>query len=251
MGTETLIAVLAVVLIGGAVGYYLYRRRRRMLEAMSPEQRELYDAEKDYKRSVKKAERELWMATKAYEAKVLWAQGMLSRTMKQGQGKVASYTGVHGNTIELWENRVRVPHLGTKANWMESVASRSTKEHHFRTGPVAARVEKHGADELYLIVEGDNFVGFLQCRPDDAPKVRELAVKINNASRSIRSVLQARERAIAQATADLEAARANRAGIEAAEERLAVVKADTERLEAARARVGERGSEIEPGPLAE
>lgn len=83
----------------------------------------------------------------------------------------------------------------------------------------------HGPGELYLIVEGESFVGFVQCKPDDAPKVRELAVKINNAARSIRSVLQARDQAIAKA--DLQAARSNRTGMEAAEKRLEIAKRDS------------------------
>ena len=109
-----------------------------------------------------------------------------------------------------------------------------------------ARVESHNSSELYLIVEGDNFVGFVQCKPDDAPKVREFAVKINNASRSIRSVLQVRDEAIAKATADLETAQMNRTGIDEATRHLEAVKGDTSRLEAARANV--QAQEIERDP---
>lgn len=247
----TSIIVLAVVLISGAAGYYFYRKHQRMLTEMSSEQRELYDAEKDYRKSVKKAEREVWKATKAHEARVMWAEGKLSWAKKKGQGRVDSYTGVHGNKIELWENRVRVPRSGTKENWMQDLSDRFLNEHYFQSGPVEARVENHGPSELYLIVEGDNFVGFVQGKPDDAPKVRELAVKINNASKSIRSVLQARKQAITQATADLEATKNNRTSIEEATERLETAKNDTNRLDIARTQVEERESNLQIDPSAE
>jgi len=240
------IVVVAVVLVAGAIGFFFYRRHRRMLEAMSSEQRELYDAEKEYNRSVKKAERELWTATKAHETKVMWAEGKLAWAKKKGQSHLDSYTGVHGNKIELWENKVRVPRSGTKENWMENLSNRFLREHYFQEGPLEARVESHNSSELYLIVEGDNFVGFVQCKPDDAPKVREFAVKINNASRSIRSVLQVRDEAIAKATADLETAQMNRTGIDEATRHLEAVKGDTSRLEAARANV--QAQEIERDP---
>ncbi len=241
----TSIAVLTIVLISCAVGFYFYRKHQRTLKEMSAEQRELYDAEKDYRKSVKKAERELWMATKKHEARVMWAEGVLARARKKGQGHIASYTGVHGNKVELWENRVRVPRTGTEKNWMENLSSTLLKEHYFQNSPVEARVENPTSQELYLIVEADNYVGFLECKPDDAPKVRELAVKINNASRSIHAVLKARDQAITQATKDLEAAQNNRTGIEAATERLEAVKSDTSRLESARTQVEAQTPELE------
>jgi len=246
---EIVLVVTAIVLLASGTGFYLYRRHQRMLAGMSLDQRELYDAEKEYNREVKKAERSLWTATKAYEARVMWAEAKLAGARKHGEKHLGSYRGVHGNEIKLWENRVRVPRTGTKEDWWSDVTKRFLREHYFRDGPVEARVESHGADELYLVVEGDNLVGFVQCKPDDAPKARELAVKINNASRSIDTVLRAREEAIARATADLQAARENRSGVEEATNRLEVAKASTQRLDSARKSVEaqEQRGEIDSG----
>lgn len=217
-----------------------------MLAEMSPDQRELYEAEREYNREVKKAERSLWTANKAYEAKLMWAENKLAGARKYGEKHLGSHRGVHGNEIELWENRVRVPKAGTKENWWSDVAKHFLSEHYFQDSPVEARVESHGDDELYLIVEGDNFVGFVQCKPDDAPKIRELAVKIDNAARSIGTVLRAREEGIAKATADLEAVRENRSGIEEAMKRLEAAKGDTQRLDAARVNVESQEPIAEP-----
>ena len=102
-----------------------------MLAGMSPDQRELYDAEKGYNREVKKAERSLWTATKAYEARVMWAEAKLALARKHGEERLGSYTGVYGNGIELWENRVRVPKTGTKEDRWSDVTKRSLREHYF------------------------------------------------------------------------------------------------------------------------
>lgn len=242
------IVLLIIAILGGAIGIYFRRRHQSKLEAMSAEERELHDAKKEYKKSVRKAERELWTATKSHEAKVLWARGILARATRKGQGHVDSYTGVHGSTVELYENRVKVPRSGTKGSLINDLPKTASREHYFQNGPVEARVEKHGLDEMYLIVEGDNFVGFVQCKPDDAPQVRELAVKINNASRSIHSILQARNRAVAKATSDLEATLNNRASIEAATERLNAVKGDTSRVDIAYAKVERHSPKIKFDP---
>jgi hypothetical protein len=95
----------------------------------------------------------LWTTTKAYEVKVMLAEGKLAKARKHGEKLLGSYRGAHGNEIELWENRVRVPRTGTKEDWWSNVTKRFLREHYFQDGPVEARVESHGADERYLVVE--------------------------------------------------------------------------------------------------
>ncbi len=133
--------------------------------------------------------------------------------------------------IELYENRIKVPHKGSRANWLGEV------EHFFESGPVVASVQRAGG--LYLEVEGVGFASLVQCRPEDEAKVREFALKINNASDSIHAMLEARERAVAQARRKLETTRSDRASIDAATAKLEAAKGDTGRVDAARSRVAE------------
>lgn len=207
-----------------------------MLAAMSPEQRELYEAEKEHKKAVKQAERELWWANSRYNLKVTSAEADVRGAYKQGQKYLDSYWGLSGGIVNLYENRISISH----------------KEYCFENDPVRATVETTGnvsiasqgentvgldTRELYLAVEGSGFASTIQCRPDDGPKVRQLAAKINNASKSIRSVLQGRDQAIAQAQQNLEIVRGDRAGIEAATQNLEAMKNYTRRLDAARGQV--------------
>lgn len=248
--STAIILLLVILVVGGALtGYYFYRKHQRMLAAMTPEQRELYEAEKQYKKSVKRAENELWWATYNHSMKVTSAEGALREAQEQGRKHLGSYSGVDGAKVELWQNRVRMPSMDKKVGWWEVPSNLPPKEHYFEGGPVQATVDTAGnlavtsraeetvgydARKLYLMIEGSDFASVIQCRPDDGPQVRDLAAKINNAARSIHSVLRGREEAIAQAELELEEARNDRVGIEAATEQLEVVKNDTKRLDAAR-----------------
>lgn len=229
----TIIVLIVLAVTGALTGYYFYRKHQRMLAAMTPEQRELYEAEREYKKSVKRAESELWWANSKHNLKVTSAEAALRESQKQGQKHLDSYSGIDGRKIDLWQNRIRVPQ----------------KEHYFENGSVRSRVDTAGnvaitsqdektvgydTRELYLAIEGSGFASTIRCRPDDGPRVRDLAAKISNASLSIHSVLKDREQAIAQARRELEQTRNDRSGIEAATDELNAAKSDTKRLDAAR-----------------
>jgi hypothetical protein len=254
MATSTVVILCVALIIVAAtiIGYYLHRKHQRMLAAMSTEQRELYEAEKEYKKSVKRAERELWWANSQHSMKVTSAEAALSEAQEQGRKHLGSYSGVDGRRVELWQNRIRMPQMGKKISWWEAPTNTTPKAHYFEGGPVKATVDTTGSlavtnhaektvgydtRELYLMIEGPDFASVIQCRPDDGPEVRYLAAQINNASKSIHSVLQAREQAIAQAKRKLQAIRNDRTGIETARERLEAAKSNTQRLDAAREQV--------------
>lgn len=249
--------VIAVVLIVAAIGgliLYLGRRHRRMLDAMSPAERELYEAEKEYKSNVRRAQANLAKAKLSHTLKVGNAERALKKANGQGRERIGSYIGKNSSGIELFRDRVVL----------------SQKEHTFESGPVEATVdtagnlavtkrasaakylalgsnfaslfkktEKHDSRELYLLVEGTDFAGLVECRPDDGPKVRQLAVAIKNASKSHASVREARENAVSQAQRALEAVQNDNA-VEAAASGLEDAKSNTQRLDAARSN---RGSE--------
>ncbi len=104
------------------------------------------------------------------------------------------------------------------------------------------KTEKHDSRELYLLVEGPNFAGLVECRPDDGPKVRQLAVAIKNASKSYPSEREARESTVSQAQKALEAVQNDKTGIEAAASRLEDAKSNTQRLDAARSNRASKAS---------
>ena len=230
-----------------------------MLAAMTPEERELYEAEKEYERSVKQAERELAWKTTKHKAKVWAAEGALKKAREQGRDHLGTYWSKSYKKVDLWRDRIEVP-----------LPDGSKKEHHFENGSVMATVDtagnlavtktgtltrwlaygdtgaslfkktkKHDTRELYLMIEGPDFVSLVECKPDEGPRVREFAAKINNASKSAHLVSQAREEAIAQAERELEVARKDRSEIEAATKKLEDTKGRTERLDTARMKVEE------------
>ena len=231
--STAIIVILCIValVVASSVGYHSHRKHQRMLAAMSPEQRELYEAEKEYKKSVKRVERELTWAETARTMKVTVAEASLREAQGAVRKHIGSYSGQDGKKVELYENRIKVPHGGSRANWLGQV------EHFFESGPVEASVNTAGG--LHLQLEGVGFASLIQCNPEDESKVREFALKTNNAFDSIHAMLEARERAVAQARRELEAARNDRANIDAAKLKLETVKSDTGRVDAARSKVPE------------
>ncbi len=236
--STTFIVILCIValVVASSVGYHLHRKHQRMLAAMSPKQRELYEAEKEYKKSVKQAERGLTWAETAHSMKVTVAEASVREAQGSVKKHLGSYWGKDGKKVELYENRIKVPHEGSRANWLGQV------EHFFESRPVEATVNNAGG--LHLQVEGVGFASLIQCKPEDESKVREFALKINNASDSIHAMLEARERAVARARRELEATQNDRASIDAAKLKLEAVKGDTDRLDAARSKV----AEVPPAP---
>ncbi len=118
--------VLAVAAIALLI-LYLRHRHRRMLDAMSPEERELYEAEKEYKGNVSRATVKLQMANLSHMMKVKNAEEALKKANEQGRKRIDSYMGKNGS-IELFQDRVVL----------------AQKEHTFESGPVDATVDTAG-----------------------------------------------------------------------------------------------------------
>ena len=95
-----------------------------------------------------------------------------------------------------------------------------------------------GMQAQYLLIETPIFVTVTEVKPDDEVKARQFLHGVNGAAGSVPSIMQAREQAVTQAQADLDATRAERdAALAAARKEAADVKGDIRRVEAARAKV--------------
>jgi len=247
--------VIIVVCAAGvsAIGVYflvLRSRKRQQVVAMSPAERELYESEKEYGTMVNEAEKEYKASARALDIEVNAAQKGLKKAV-DGVNKVL---GRHGLSVCLYEDRVETP---------DGVA-------HFEDGPVTATVDTAGniavsqritltrlvaggviggiifpkkkitdSRELYLLIESPTFASVVKCPPDKGAKVRQFAAKLTNTSRNALSLMQARQRKIADMQALIESTQAKREqGCMQAGQRLEAVKQQTQRVTSARLALG-------------
>lgn len=245
--------VLITVLLLAAIVIVLMRRRRKAarIAAMSPAERELHDAEQDHARAVQTAERDLKNATKAYQKQIKTAERELAQAQRTGQKRLGRY-----GTVTAWQHQIQTdrgtfPMNGLVRATVDTAGNlaidrRSTLTRMAAGGLVAGRVgllgggmlgkkKIHDTRELYLMVEGEEFATVVDCKPDDAARVRQLAASINNAARTASATAAERESAVTSARARLAAARGNTDSVDAAQRTLDVVQANTSRVEAARA----------------
>jgi len=205
---------------------------------------ELSEAQSEYKQATKAAEKNLKAATKSWDKALKEAERSLAEAQKFGTKKLGSYGGLvlyeHAvvtpqGTINL-EAEPAVASVDSAGNLMQTRRSTLTR---MATGGVllgpaglfaGGMMKKKGkfdTRELYLVVESASVASLIQCRPDDGPKVRQLANAINMASRGaptrgaqraqvvpqweqhVQGVRTQRDAAIAEAVGALEAARNN------------------------------------------
>jgi hypothetical protein len=249
-----------VVLVAAAAGgFFWYKEREKArIAAMSPEEKELYDAEREYKSNVKTAQTSLSQTQKAYDKGVKQAEGTLAQTQQVGLRKLKAYSGKNG-TATLYEHQVVTPSgtadlldgeckasVDTAGNLTRS--SRTTLTRMLVGGALAGPFgalaggmlkKKNSTDdrELYLLIESPTVGALIQCNPDDGGKVREFATMVNTASRNASNVQQQRTVGIEQATSALHAARGNVQALEEMTTEFAKVQSDTARLDAARTAV--------------
>lgn len=225
-----LVVAIVVVLVGGGIWWAIVSRRRKnaaTLAAMSPEEREVHDAQLDYDASVKQAGKAVALATKAYDRGVQGGERALSSAEKSGQRRLGSYHGKDGN-ITLFEDRITYnsrsfrldPSFRASADTAGHLVakSRSTLTRMatggLLLGPVglvagvAARKTKvQDGRELYLLVESDEFSAALTCKAEDGAKVRQFAALIVTTAKQAAAVAEQREQAITVVRQNLEWAR--------------------------------------------
>ncbi len=233
---DILALAVGFALLVGAIRYLIRDRQRRhelMLASMTPEQRDFYEADREYKASVRQSEKELRDATNAYERGVRFARTRLKEAREQGQRQLRSYLGRNGR-VQLFVDRIETPH---------GVAR-------FESGPVKASVQSSGTlmvrkdqtldtRELYLRINTTGFSSVVQCNPNDGPKVQLLVAEIENAALAAPRVKAAARQAVAQAEHDLRVVESDRHAVTTAERRVEATKANTGRLDAARAALPE------------
>src|SRR5450759_4639061 len=107
MSTWIIIVIVVVgVLVLGACAYFtfIFAKKKREAVAMSPEEKELRDAEKEYTKMVKQAEKEHAATLRALDKEVTKAE----RNLEAAKNAVNKVKGKYGG-VRLYENRVETP----------------------------------------------------------------------------------------------------------------------------------------------
>lgn len=250
------IIVIVLLIAAGIGGYFWYKKREQArVDAMPPEEREVYEAEREYKSNVKSAQTSLALVQREYDKCVKQAERGLAQAQQIGTRKLRSYTGKNGavvlhelhvvtpsGTANLLEGECRAA-VDTAGNLVRSQRTTLTRMvvGGALAGPFGALAggmlkKKQSQDdrELYLLIESPTVGALIACNPDDGAKVRELATMINTASRNAANVNQQRIVAIQEAQASLDTTRQNTQALESGKAEFARVQADTARLDAAK-----------------
>jgi hypothetical protein len=248
--TQTLVIVVLVLVVVAALAIYVWAlvRRRRKIAAMTPEERELRDAQKQYEQAVALAEKTLQITAEAWEKPIRSAEQALANAHAIGSRALGSYEGVR-----LFEDHIETPQgafrfengaveatVDTARNLAgnkESVLSRANKEVFQEL--ISRSSKPEGTQTSYLLVETPIFVTLVRLRAGDEANARQFSLGVIGAAGSVAGHEEERRQAVAWAQADLDRVRADRkAAIDAAQIELDKVKANTQRVDAAREAVG-------------
>ncbi len=253
--------LILLVAIAGVAGFFAYKayKKKAMLKALSPEERAQLEADKqhqletrkqqsDHNKAVKEAEKKLTHAKREHAKLVRKAEKELKHTEKIGHGVIGRYKGKNGavsltgftisapgGTWDLTDQtKARVDTAGNLATNSRSTLTRIATGG-VLLGPVGALIgatakkrTKEDARELYLLIEDPNFGALVQCDPNDGPKVRQLALQIEQTAREAAKLKEQRASSIQKCNKNLEIAEADTASIEQAERELEAVKASSD-----------------------
>lgn len=252
----SMLAFVLVVAIIAAVIIWDRHKTKARIAAMTPEEHDLYEAEREYQKLVSAAASTMAATQRQYDYTIKNAERNLQHAQRVGTNELAKYSGrtgwvrLHENRIEtpqgtaLFENGPVIATVDTAGGLYESRRSTFTRvaAGGLLFGPVGAVVgaiakkrTRADARELYLLVESPVWGVLVQCKPDDGARVRDLAMRINAASRNADNARAAHDYAVAQATASLETARLNTAPLDEAKRMRAAAEADTGQVDRARA----------------
>jgi hypothetical protein len=255
MSKTAWIVVIAIIVVAvAALLFFVWRgmERRRRMAAMGPDERELYEAQKQYEAALHLAQETLERAEETWSRRVKKAEEAVSEARRIGSRPLGSF-----QKLSLYEDHIETPEGAFRfengpveavvdsarnlASARESALSRAGRE--VLQELVSRGSGPEGMRALYLLVETPIFVTVTEVKPDDEVKARQFLHGVNGAAGSVPSITQTREQAVAQAQADLDATEAERdAALAAARTEMAAVKADTRRVEAARAKVRPPGT---------
>lgn len=238
-----IVAVSVVIAAALIVLVVLRVRRRRRLAAMSPEERELLEAERHWREAVQRAEKTLEKTQREWEERVREAERSLEEARRIGYRPLGSF-----DKVELYEDHLETPEGSFQLGNGPVEALVETAEQLSATRQdVLSRISKEllrdllaqaGGDKsptYYLVVVTPIFVSIRSVRESDVTRARQFATSINSAASSTAELARRREEAVLQAQQRLDQARADReAAVAAAERELETVKANTARLDAAR-----------------
>lgn len=203
----------------------------------------LATAQQQYAGGVSQAERAQRDAEKAHQSAIKHAERQLQQAAQVGRNRVGSYGTIHAFQHAITTPQGTFPMNASVQATVDTAGNLATKSRVTLTrlaaggliaGPlgilVGAAAKKNSVvdtRELYLMVEGDGFGTVVQCRPDDGPKVRQLAMAINQAGKQADAASAAHDQAVKNAQQQLEQVRADTKAITDAEGRVAEMKAQT------------------------
>lgn len=250
----TIVSIVVLILI--VVGVVLLvdrnkKAKRARLDAMSPEERAVYDAEAAHVVEVKQATKALQQAEKTHDGEVKTAERALRKANDIGRGSIGSY-----GEIAAWQDHIKTKEgafpmtssVSAKVDTAGNIAvtSRSTFTRMalgavvagpfgLVAGAAARKSSTIDSRELWLMVEGEGFGSVVKCEPNDAERVRKLAMAINTAASSATAVMARRDAAIKSATSALEVARAATGPVDSARLALEAAQANTGAVDTAKA----------------
>ena len=251
MSNTAWIVLIAVIVVAAVALLFIVWRgieRRRRVAAMGPDEREFYEAQKQYETALEMAQKTLERAEETWSPRVKKAEEAVSEAHRIGSRPLGSF-----QDLSLYEDHIETPEGAFRfengpveavvdsarnlSSAREAALSRAGKE--VLQELVSRGSGPGGMQALYLLVETPIFVTVTEVKPDDEVKARQFLHGVNGAAGSAPSIVQTRDQAVAQAQADLDATRTERdAALDAARKEVAAVKADTRRVEAARAKIG-------------
>lgn len=238
-----LVAVVAALVVILALLIAIRIRSRRRYARMTPEERELLEAERHYRSAVERAEKTLEATRKEWDERVREAEQALQEALRIGYRSLGSM-----EKVALYEDHIETPEgsfqlangpvealVGTAAELAASqqhILSRVSNE---VLRDLMARAGGEGGKTYYLLVATPIFVTARRLRDSDVTKARQFASSIVSAASSTAEIARRREEAVALAEQRLEQVKAQRqAAVDAAERELEAVRQNTARLDAAR-----------------
>lgn len=247
--SDTLVLVLvivgAVIVIVLVAWLWVRVSTRRRVAAMGPQERELFEAQRQYEAAVEKAEKTLDIAEQTWMKRVKAAEQAVTEANSIGTRSIGSYRKVkvfedHVETSSgafSFENGPVEATVDTASSLMASkqaALSRAGQEVMRRLTDSTLKPEH--AKTPYLLVETPVFVDVTEGKTDDDAKLRQFALSMNNASRSMDRIRGIRTETVASADEALTFTRAEaERTIAAAQQELDKVKSNNSRLDAAKA----------------
>lgn len=257
--TNAIVGIVIIVLIAAlGVGTFLIfrnikKKAQAKLDAMSPAERELHDAELEYSAAVKAAEKSLKLEEKAQNSKVKEAQKQVVSAQALGSKRLGSYGGLTLTETNMFTSSATIPLTSDITASVETAGNLAVKSRSTLTriaaggllfgpaGAIVGGVAKKSSNvdkrELYLLIEGDSFSELIVCKPDDGAKVRQFAIQIKQSAKAANSVREHRQIAIDQAKQNLAEVEADTVLLDQALAFLESTKADTSRIEIAKSKI--------------